>query len=166
MNRSKSWIWVAAIGLIASVAMARHTAPPETPSNREDGPTVVYVDILRSRRMAEQLLTQTYQYHLRRWRWSAYHARCFAGLDLAWRVDHEVDDLLVHAGVLQVDDLRRPKAVCRTRVADLADDQVVANVSCEPPTTVEMTPRPPSATGRWHRCSPRCLRLAAPQRRW
>jgi len=44
------------------------TAPPETPSNREDGPTVIYVDILRSRRLAEQLLTQTYQYHRRTWR--------------------------------------------------------------------------------------------------
>jgi len=38
------------------------TAPPETFGNREDGPTVVYVDILRSRRMAEQLLLQDYDY--------------------------------------------------------------------------------------------------------
>ena len=44
------------------------TAPPETPSSREDGPTIVYADILRSRRLAEQLLQGSYDYGLRRWR--------------------------------------------------------------------------------------------------
>jgi len=38
------------------------TAPPETFASREDGPTVVYADILRSRRLAEQLLLQEYDY--------------------------------------------------------------------------------------------------------
>lgn len=44
------------------------TAPPETPGSREDGPTVIYADILRSRRLAEQLLLGNYSYGLRRWR--------------------------------------------------------------------------------------------------
>ena len=38
------------------------TAPPEPFGTREDGPTVIYADILRSRRMAEQLLLQDYDY--------------------------------------------------------------------------------------------------------
>jgi uncharacterized protein involved in exopolysaccharide biosynthesis len=44
------------------------TAPPETPAFREDGPTVIYVDILKSRRLAEQLLQQPYDYTDRTWR--------------------------------------------------------------------------------------------------
>jgi len=44
------------------------TAPPDTPGSREDGPTVIYVDILRSRRLAEQLLLREYDYALRPWR--------------------------------------------------------------------------------------------------
>jgi uncharacterized protein involved in exopolysaccharide biosynthesis len=44
------------------------TAPPEVPAFREDGPTVIYVDILRSRRLAEQLLQQSYDYTDRTWR--------------------------------------------------------------------------------------------------
>jgi hypothetical protein len=44
------------------------TAPPEIPTSREDGPTVIYVDILNSRRMAEQLLAQGYDYSDRWWR--------------------------------------------------------------------------------------------------
>jgi len=44
------------------------TAPPEVPASREEGPTVIYVDILKSRRMAEQLLLQEYEYGDRRWR--------------------------------------------------------------------------------------------------
>lgn len=44
------------------------TAPPETPGSREDGPTVIYADILRSRRLAEQLLLQDYEYGCRSWR--------------------------------------------------------------------------------------------------
>ena len=43
------------------------TAPPETPSSREDGPTVIYADILRSRRMGEQLLRHPYVYEERSW---------------------------------------------------------------------------------------------------
>jgi hypothetical protein len=46
------------------------TAPPETPAPREDGPTVIYVDILKSRRMAEQLLLQEYEYGCRPWRFA------------------------------------------------------------------------------------------------
>jgi uncharacterized protein involved in exopolysaccharide biosynthesis len=42
------------------------TAPPETFGSREDGPTVIYADILRSRRLAEQLLLQSYDYRWRR----------------------------------------------------------------------------------------------------
>jgi hypothetical protein len=44
------------------------SAPPETPGSREDGPTVIYADILRSRRLAEQLLLGQYDYSCRRWR--------------------------------------------------------------------------------------------------
>jgi hypothetical protein len=44
------------------------TAPPETPTSRGDGPTVIYVDILHSRRMAEQLLLHEYDYACRPWR--------------------------------------------------------------------------------------------------
>ena len=43
------------------------TAPPETPSSREDGPTVIYADILRSRRLGEQLLKHDYDYAERTW---------------------------------------------------------------------------------------------------
>jgi len=43
------------------------SAPPETPSLREDGPTVVYADILRSRRLGEQLLLKDYAYACRSW---------------------------------------------------------------------------------------------------
>ena len=46
------------------------TAPPETPTFREDGPTVIYVDILKSRRMAEQLLQRPYAYTDRPWRFA------------------------------------------------------------------------------------------------
>jgi hypothetical protein len=46
------------------------TAPPETPTSREDGPTVIYVDILKSRRMAEQLLLHEYDYGYRPWRFA------------------------------------------------------------------------------------------------
>ena len=42
--------------------MVAPTAPPEPFGTREDGPTVIYADILRSRRMAEQLLLQDYDY--------------------------------------------------------------------------------------------------------
>ena len=44
------------------------SAPPETPGSREDGPTVIYVDILRSRRLGEQVLLGQYEYLARRWR--------------------------------------------------------------------------------------------------
>ena len=44
------------------------SAPPETVGNREDGPTIIYADILRSRRLAEQLLLGQYQYGCRTWR--------------------------------------------------------------------------------------------------
>ncbi len=46
------------------------TAPPETPGSREDGPTIIYADILKSRRMAEHLLLQEYEYGLRSWRFA------------------------------------------------------------------------------------------------
>jgi uncharacterized protein involved in exopolysaccharide biosynthesis len=44
------------------------TAPPESNGSREDGPTIIYVDILRSRRLAEQLLLAEYEYRFRSWR--------------------------------------------------------------------------------------------------
>ena len=44
------------------------SAPPETPGSREDGPTIIYADILRSRRLAEQLLLGQYDYRCRSWR--------------------------------------------------------------------------------------------------
>jgi len=44
------------------------SAAPETPGTREEGPTVIYADILRSRRLAEQLLLRTYDYRVRGWR--------------------------------------------------------------------------------------------------
>jgi hypothetical protein len=50
------------------------TAPPETPTSREDGPTVIYADILRSRRMAEQLLLREYAYGRRPWRFARRRA--------------------------------------------------------------------------------------------
>lgn len=46
------------------------TAPPETPAFREDGPTVIYVDILKSRRLAEALLQHPYDYTDRAWRFA------------------------------------------------------------------------------------------------
>jgi hypothetical protein len=46
------------------------TAPPEIQASREDGPTVIYVDILKSRRMAEQLLRRDYDYTERPWRFA------------------------------------------------------------------------------------------------
>ena len=68
------------------------TAPPETPSSREDGPTVIYVDILRSRRMAEQLLLQEYEYDLRRWRFG--RSRRIRGTLLAYLGAANVDRAL------------------------------------------------------------------------
>jgi len=50
------------------------TAPPETPAPREDGPTVIYADILKSRRMAEQLLLREYAYGRRPWRFARRRA--------------------------------------------------------------------------------------------
>lgn len=47
------------------------SAPPETPGSREDGPTIIYADILRSRRLAEQLLLREYEYPCRTWRFGA-----------------------------------------------------------------------------------------------
>ena len=49
------------------------SAPPETPGSREDGPTVIYADILRSRRLAEQLLLGQYDYLGRTWRFGKPH---------------------------------------------------------------------------------------------
>ena len=46
------------------------TAPPEIQASREDGPTVIYVDILKSRRMVEQLLQRDYDYTERPWRFA------------------------------------------------------------------------------------------------
>jgi hypothetical protein len=40
------------------------SATPETPGSREDGPTVIFADILKSRRMAETLLQASYDYHI------------------------------------------------------------------------------------------------------
>jgi hypothetical protein len=45
------------------------TALPEPPGTREDGPTVIHVDILRSRRLEERLLLRNYDYGCRSWRW-------------------------------------------------------------------------------------------------
>ena len=41
-------------------------ATPETTGSREDGPTIIYADILKSRRMAEHLLTTEYDYQIPR----------------------------------------------------------------------------------------------------
>ncbi len=46
------------------------TAPPESLVSREDGPTVIYADILHSRRLAEQLLVRQYEYGHRPWRFA------------------------------------------------------------------------------------------------
>ena len=40
-------------------------ATPDAPGSREDGPTIIYADILKSRRMAEFLLQGEYDYPLR-----------------------------------------------------------------------------------------------------
>lgn len=50
------------------------TAPPEVAGNREEGPTIIYADILKSRRLAEQLLLRTYKYRCRSWRWGPEQA--------------------------------------------------------------------------------------------
>ena len=44
------------------------SAQPEVPGNREDGPTVIYADILKSRRVAGDLLEAQYDYGYRAWR--------------------------------------------------------------------------------------------------
>ena len=49
------------------------SAPPETLGSREDGPTIIYADILRSRRLAEQLLLGQYDYACRSWRFGPAH---------------------------------------------------------------------------------------------
>ena len=41
------------------------SAVPEAPGSREDGPTIIYADILKSRRMAEALLLGNYAYTIR-----------------------------------------------------------------------------------------------------
>ena len=44
------------------------TAPPQNLGSREDGPTVIFEEILKSRRMASCLLEAEYEYPLRPWR--------------------------------------------------------------------------------------------------
>ena len=44
------------------------SAPPELPGSREDGPTVIYADILGSARIASRLLFTEYAYPCRAWR--------------------------------------------------------------------------------------------------
>lgn len=51
------------------------TAAPEPPGNREDGPTVVYADILKSRRVAEVLLRARYDYAARAWKFGPARPR-------------------------------------------------------------------------------------------
>lgn len=48
-------------------------APPVMPSFREEGPTVIYADILRSRRVAELLLGASYAYGSRTWHFGPVH---------------------------------------------------------------------------------------------
>lgn len=43
------------------------TAPPGGQGSREDGPTVIFAEILRSRRVADQVLGATYDYGVRAW---------------------------------------------------------------------------------------------------
>ena len=77
------------------------TAPPETPAFREDGPTVIYVDILKSRRMAEQLLGRQYDYSLRPWRFARrrrVHGTLLDYLGVA-TVDHAMGRLNAVLGV-------------------------------------------------------------------
>jgi hypothetical protein len=49
-------------------------APPVAPGTREDGPTVIYDDILRSRRVADGVLMATYGYRSRSWRFGRSRA--------------------------------------------------------------------------------------------
>lgn len=58
------------VGSVQRTGVWAPTAPPEIPTSREDGPTVIYADILKSRRMAEQLLLQEYEYGYRPWRFA------------------------------------------------------------------------------------------------
>jgi len=44
------------------------SAQPELPGSREDGPTIIFAEILKSRRVADALLTATYDYGCRAWR--------------------------------------------------------------------------------------------------
>ncbi len=60
------------------------SAPPVTPGTREDGPTVIYAEILASRRLASRLLESDYAYPCRTWRFgkaSAVHGTLLAYLD-------------------------------------------------------------------------------------
>jgi len=43
------------------------TAPAGVQGSREDGPTVIFAEILRSRRVADQVLGATYEYGVRTW---------------------------------------------------------------------------------------------------
>jgi len=51
------------------------TAPPVVPGTREDGPTVIYDDILRSRRVADGVLSAVYEYGVRSWRFGPLRSR-------------------------------------------------------------------------------------------
>ena len=65
------------------------SAPPEIPGSREDGPTIIYADILRSRRLAEQLLLGEYEYACRSWRFGK--ARRVRGTLLAYLKARSLD---------------------------------------------------------------------------
>ena len=50
-----------------------------------------------------------------------------AGVGAAGRVDHDIDDPLADAGVLEIDDLRSAQMIHRVRITNLADDDFVAD---------------------------------------
>ena len=52
-----------------------------------------------------------------------------AGMALSMyrRVDHEINDPVAHPGVAQINDVRRAEMIDRARIANLADDDVVAD---------------------------------------
>src|ERR1035437_3886147 len=45
----------------------------------------------------------------------------------ARRVDHEINHLVAHAGIAQINDVRRAQMIYRVRILDLADDDLFAD---------------------------------------
>ena len=53
--------------------------------------------------------------------------RRWRGTDAAGRVDHDIDYPLADTGIFKIEDLRGAQVVDRTRITNLADDDLIAN---------------------------------------